>query len=1043
MTKVSLKLFFVCFLTSLWGTVVAQNRTVQGTVSDLNGGLPGVNIVLKGTATGVSSDMDGNYSIVIPGNDAVLVFSFLGYDTKEVVAGARSVIDVTLQEDTQALGEVVVIGYGSQRKNDLSMAVSTVKVDQAIKSRPSDLASVLQGQIPGLTVQVNGGDPLSGASYNIRGKGSRDHDGVLWVVDGVPGAPYNLEDVESITVLKDAASAAIYGAQVGASGVILITTKKAQAGKVKVDMNVSYGIKNVGKVPEVVTAEQYMQLWRDAVDASTSTYSLPIAADPQRYPYGAVTRTNWMDEILRTGQMQHYALSLSGGSETVKALASFSYDKNDGIMMNTWKENIGGKFDLDFQATKWLRFSERASVTYANGQGDVFNGSHQGVLINAVFYPRSATVYEYNEDGSPVLNENNQQVFGGTIPLYAVAQGVTGYGEIRNPVAELSRLNQNRPSANVYSTSSLEIKPLAGLTVKSDLTVGLMPSRFEAFYAKVPEYGRPNQENYREITSTWRYKYLWETVATYAQAFGEHHISAMAGYSYQYENNHDNTTKAFNFDKENSHYTVFPNATDWSKEKPTESIWEEDMESVFGRVGYSYGDRYFATASLRHDRSSKLHPDNRSGTFPAFSASWKISSEAFFNLPAVNLLKLRGGWGQIGNVNSVSRYSYNVALANTSYPAAMGKDLQGALYGIYQRSISNPDLTWETSEQTSFGLDATVLNNSLNLSVDYFHKITKDLVDDLIFPQTAGYSVNPKGNVGEVLNSGWEFSASYNRNFGDLSTNVYGNLSTVKNEVLDLGSWRDVYKHTNSVNGGSMQPLQSEAGQPWYSYHLIKTDGIFQSQTEIDNYTWTNPQGVTRLIQPNARPGDLKFVDYNDDGMINDADRQYMGSYLPQLTYSFGAGFEYKGFDFNFLFQGVGGVKIFNGFKMMGLTGRGQGSYMLADALNNWTYDHSSNIPRITLTGDPNGNFDKASDFLLEDGSYLRLKNVTIGYTLPQRLLQTAGMNGTSLRIYAGVENLLTISDYSGFDAEVGNRGLDAGTYPVARTFNLGVNLNF
>jgi hypothetical protein len=376
----------------------------------------------------------------------------------------------------------------------------------------------------------------------------------------------------------------------------------------------------------------------------------------------------------------------------------------------------------------------------------------------------------------------------------------------------------------------------------------------------------------------------------------------------------------------------------------------------------------------------------------------------------------------------------------------MGKNMQGALYGTYQKTISNPDLTWETSEQTSAGLDATILDNSLNITIDWYRKLTKDLVDNLPVPQTSGIEVEPKGNIGKMLNTGWELGLSYNRKIQEVNLNVFGNLSGVRSEVLSLGP-RDQLAHTNSVNGGAMRPLFSEVGQPWYSYKLIKTDGLFQSQTEIDNYTWTDPQGATHKIQPNARPGDLKFVDYNNDGLINDDDRQYMGSYLPKLTYSFGANLGYKDFDFSFYFQGIAGVKIFNGFKMMGLTGRGQGSYMLADAMDNWTYNHQSNIPRLSL-GDTNENFDRASDFLLEDGSYLRLKNITVGYTLPKSILK-----GMSLRIYAGVENLLTFTKYSGFDPEVGNTGLDdtepgnlgldAGTYPVARAFNIGFNLNF
>ncbi|GHT66047.1 SusC/RagA family TonB-linked outer membrane protein [Bacteroidia bacterium] len=1034
----------VCLLISISGNLAAQGLNVSGMLLDSNNDpIVGATVTVKGTNTGVTTGINGEYDIAAS-PDATLVYSFMGMDAHEEAVGGRGRIDVVMVAGSHEIEETVIIGYGTTRKQDLSMAVSTMKVDQTLKSQTSNLATILQGKIPGLTVQLEGGDPLKGASYNIRGRGSRDHDGVLWVVDGVPGAPYNMEDVESITVLKDAASAAIYGARVGASGVILITTKRAQAGKLKVDVNVSHGFKSAWKLPEVVTAEQYSKLHQDAVASPTNTTSatLPPVADPSLFPYGSVTRTDWLDEVFRTGQTQHYAVSLSGGTETLKALASFSYDKNDGILLNTWAESFGGKINLDLQLAKWLKFSERASFSYSNGQGDVSNDSHQGVLMNAIFYPRSATVYEYAKDGTPVLNANGEHQFGGTIPLWALEEGITGYGEIQNPVAKLTRMRQNRPSANIYSTSSLEIKPISSLSFHSDFTAALSPSRYEEFNSKVTEWGRRELENSRVIESWWNSRYLWENIISYAEVFGEHHISAMAGYTYQYETGRSNRTQVYDFgDKEDEHFAIFGNANDWNKTKPSESIWEEDLASALGRVGYSYGDRYFATASLRYDVSSKLHPDNNSGVFPSFSASWKISSEEFFKVPVVNLLKLRGGWGQVGNVNSVNRYSYNVPLENTR-AAVIGQDMHD-IYGVYQRTISNRDLTWETSEQISAGLDAALLDNSLNVTIDYFHKTTKDLVDNIPISHTAGIETEPKGNVGKVLNKGWEFGANYTKKFGEVTASVFGNLSTVKSEVLSLGV-RDVISHGNAVNS-TLKPLSSEVGQAWYSYHLIKTDGIFQTDDEIENYTWTDPEtGIPQKIQPNAIPGDLKFIDFNDDGQINDKDRQYMKSYLPELTYSFGANLAYKGFDFSFFFSGISGVNIFNGFKLMGYNGNdNKGHYMLADVLNSWTYDKTSSIPRIVLTGDPNFNYVRASDFFLEDGSYLRLKNVTLGYSLPKSMLQKIGMGSLGMRLYVTAENLLTFTDYSGFDPEVGRLGLDAGNYPISRNFIIGLNFNF
>jgi TonB-linked SusC/RagA family outer membrane protein len=1041
-----LKLLFCSLLVSLWGTLAAQDVTVRGTVTDLNGTLPGATIAVKGTTTATTSGIDGSYAITVPSSGAVLVFSFLGYATQEIPVGSRSVIDVTLAETAKAIDEVVVIGYGTQRKSDLSMAISTINVDQKLKSRASDISSVLQGQLPGVTIQMNGGDPFSGATYNIRGRGSRDGDDILWIVDGVPNAPYNFEDVESITVLKDAASAAIYGAQVGSGGVIVVTTKQAQAGKVKVDVNVSQGFKRAWQLPNVVTAEQYTQLWQDAKNSSPNIVNIPNAYDRDLFPYGAVTRTNWLDEVFRTGQTQHYAVSLSGGSETIKTFASFQYDRNEGTLLNTYSESLGGKLNADFQVTKWLKFSERASLSYSNGQGDVSNSSHTGVLIGALLYPRSLTVYEYDKNGEPLYNADGSQKFGGSLPLWATDEGVSGGVDFGNPVATLMRLRQNRPAANIFSTSTLEVKPLSALTLRSDFTIGLMPSRYEEFSPMVPETGKQNLANYREVNSTWRWRYLWETTATYAAAFGEHNLSAMAGYSMKYENSRYASTRVYGFDQEDEHSAIFTNGKEVrDSNKPTENIWEEWLWSWVARVGYSYNDRYFATASIRHDVTSKLHPNNNSGTFPAFSAAWKISSEEFFNVPFINLLKLRAGWGQVGNVAQVPRYSSNVALTVVSgnRTPVLGENMESVTGALYLATLSNVDLIWETTEQTSIGLDINMLDNSLSLSVDYYNKTTKDLIEQVAVSSQAGVENPPYGNAGKVRNTGFEFGANYNKKIGEVNFNIYGNLSTVSSEVLELSSLTTEMTHDYTIDGGTNPKLYSTVGQPWYSYKLVKTAGIFQSQQEIDNYIWTDPQtGTTRKIQPNARPGDLKFVDFNNDGQISDSDRQYMGSYLPKLTYSFGASAEWKGFDFSFYFQGVAGVKIYNGVKAHGYTGRGT-AYVLSDVLDSWTYNHNSDIPRLVFGGDPNNTYSTASDFYLENGNYLRLKNVTIGYTLPKSLMTKIGVPELGLRVYVGGENLLTFTEYTGFDPEVGRHGVDAGTYPVARMFNFGLNLNF
>ena len=1020
----------------------AQQITTTGTVKDSTGEpIIGANVLVKGSTLGSITDIDGKFTIKVSNGD-VLQFSFMGYKTIEMKAENKP-MNIVLQEDTEVLDEVVVIGYGTSRKEDLSTAVTTVKMDDRLKSRPANLASYLQGQMPGVMIQSNGGDPMAEVSMSIRGRGSRgtdksynSGDGVLYVVDGVPGAPFNMEDVESITVLKDAASAAIYGASVGSGGVVVVTTKQASAGKAKVSINISKSFKSAMNLPETLTAEQYNQVWADAV--KTYGGQMVAARNPELFPYGNVTRTDWMDAIFRTGSLEHYALSVSGGSDVMKGFASFAYDNDKGVMLNTFSRKFSAKANLDFQLSKWLKLSERATYEYKNGQGDIMTG-HQGVLNQAVFFPRSATVYDYDKEGNLMYDDQRKPLYHGTIPRWAAQEGISSpYGEIRNPVATLERLDQQRPSTKIYSTTSIEIKPISSLTIKSDFTAGLEIKTEDIFSPKIPEIGRPELENKREKSNEWKSTILWAHVFNDA-----HHVSAMAGYSMKYEKYKWDRYYTSKFNREDRHSITNGQAGDWSKYKPEEEIWEESMISAFARLGYSYEDRYFITGSLRRDATSKLYKDNNSGIFPAVSASWKISSESFFEplKSVVSLLKIRGSWGQVGNVALVPRYSWNVPLNETEWPIIYGKDLHTVQNGVYAGSIGTKNLKWETTEQYGIGLDLGLFDNSLNVTIDYFNKRTKDLIEIVPMPSVAGVSVDPYGNIGDVVNRGWEFSASYQKKIGDVTFGVNGNISTVHNEVLDLGNM-DYIQHTVGVN--DKRPLRSAVGQPWYSYYVLKTEGIFQNEQEIKDFTWTDPQtGMTKMIQPNAKPGDFKYVDFNNDGKITDDDKQYLGSYMPKITFGFGGNVQYKGIDFSFQFQGVGKSTVYNGYKQMGYTGRGQGSNMLADVLNSWDYNKTSGVPRLAIIEDGNGNYSNLNDFFLEDASYLRLKNVTLGYTLPVSVMRAIGIPTSSLRFYVNAENLFTVTDYSGIDPEVGNFGLDGGTYPVARSFSIGFNFNF
>ncbi|BEG99239.1 SusC/RagA family TonB-linked outer membrane protein [Bacteroides sedimenti] len=1019
-----------------------SEKRVSGKVKDNTGaGIPGVNISVKGTKTGTVTDLDGNYSIVVPEENSVLVFTYIGFLPSEFKASDSQLREVILKENSKTLDEVVVIGYGDTRKKDLSMAVGSVEFKQSLKSRPLGFAGMLQGQLPGVTISNNGGDPMSAPTLTIRGQGSRSGDQVLYIVDGVPGAPFNTEDVESISVLKDAASAAIYGAHVGSGGVIVVTTKKAKSGKAQVSANVSYGIANATNLPEMTNAAEYCKIMKDAYAAAGR--AIPGNVDSSRYPFAEVTRTNWIDEIFRSAMLQHYAVSITGGSDAMKAFASVSYDKDQGVLLNTFKETMGAKFNLDFTINKYVTLSERVGYTFNNGQGGVNTSTHTGVIAQAMFMPASATVYEYDKNGNPVYDLYGNQAFGGTTPTWASAYA-GGFGEVRNPVAMLKRLTQYRPSHKLMSTTSLNIKPFSGLTVKSDFTAGFESDRYEDFTKKITEIGKPFDENNRSISSSMANEWLWETTATYSSEIAENHLlTAMAGYTMGYNNYRGNGVTVYGFPNESSWAQNLVNGTDWSKDKPTESFWEESQVSGFGRVSYSFADRYFLTGSLRYDATSKLLKGNRGQAFPAVSAGWKISSEPFFASlrDKISLLKIRGSWGQIGNITSVGHYAGNIKLQESPWFTYFGKDGSNAIKGLSLTTFLNPNLKWETSEQLDFGFDLNLLNDRLSFTADWFRKDTKDLIEQLTVPSVAGIEVAPLGNVGKVRNSGLEFAVNYNDKVGEVHYNIGANFTTLKNEVLNLGD-ESYIQHTDEVR--AFMPLRSAVGESWYSYYVIPTDGLFRSQAEVDDYNqkhgYKNSNGVWIPAQPNAKPGDIRFVDSDGNGIINEGDRVFKGSYAPKYTFALNGGLEWNGFDFSFQLQGVSGNKIFNGTKAMTYPTE-TGWNLSKDLLNSFTYNPSSNIPRLNVS-DQNANLTTTSDFFLEKGDYLRIKNVTVGYTLPKNWMKKLGGN-TSVRIYATGENLYTFTGYDGIDPEVGRMGLDGGRYPVSRMFNFGLNVNF
>jgi TonB-linked SusC/RagA family outer membrane protein len=851
----------------------------------------------------------------------------------------------------------------------------------------------------------------------IRGQGNKDGDGIAYVVDGILGARYNVNDIETITVLKDAASASIYGASAGTGGVVLITTKKAKLGKVNVNLNVQRGFQEGYNLPTALTAEEYNQVYKQA--AVNSGKAEPDRTNNLLNPWGAVTRTDWMEEVFRRGLVENYGINISGGNEDLNLYASFNYQNKEGILLNTFSKKFSGKLTGVFRYNDNIKLTQTLQIRQDESRSANTTSGYSGVIVSAYYMPSSAPVYD--EFGN----------FHGTTP----SNIGYGYGDVINPVASLLRNDSENPTTNFYSSTRLELKLPLGFKFESSFAIDGYQRYYSSFSPKRLEKGKQDEENSRSMSALNNYDWVMDNVLKYDKSFLGNNISVILGYNSSYEKNQNFGLQVYGYDKEDDYYRMLGNATNWTKSPPSEGYVELSQAAMFSRLAYDYKKRYFLIASARQDKSSRLHPDYNTDEFYSFAASWNVTNESFIKSldidDILSYLKLRISWGQIGNVGSVPVYHYAVDASNLGDGIILGADPK-VLNGVAFQKIPNEELRWETGEQIDYGFDA-VLFNSLDLKFDYFKKTTKDLIDDIPQTKMQGAKYTTKGNVGEVTNSGYEISINYSGKIAEVEYAIGGNLSYVKNEVDKLG--QSVILHGNDFRG--LYPLQSEVGQEWYSYKLIKTDGIFQSDQEAEQYVDKNGN----RIQPEAKAGDLKFVDENGDGKIDGLDKVYLGNSVPDYSYAINAKIAYKGIDFSIMLQGVAEAKIFNAMKNTTHNLSVQEYNRSNEVLNAWSPDNTgSDLPMVRLN-DPNGNFSKESDFYLEDGDYLRIKNITLGYSFPKEIKDM--LNLKKLRIYLSAENLATFTDYNGIDPEVGNNGIDSGRYPVAKSFLVGLNINF
>ena len=1003
--------------------VNAQGRTIQGTVTSMLDGtsLPGVNVLIKGTTSGTVTDIDGKYSINA-GDSDVLVFSFVGFTSEEVAVAniPGNTFDISLAEDIEALGEVVVIGYGSIKKSDLTGAVAQVQGERLQQIATSDPNQALQGRAAGVQIINNSGAPAAGQKVRIRGVGSLSNSDPLYVVDGFPtGDISNIAptDIESMEILKDASATAIYGSR-GANGVIIVTTKRGEAGKTNFNFNSYYGVQDAWKQLDLLNASQYATLRLEAYENGGQTLDPSTLAKLQFVIDNNSVGTDWQKELFKQGKVQNYNLSVNGGTEKARYNISGTYFRNDGIVKNTYLEKIFTRANIDLKFTE--KITGGLNVAISTADYTPFNGSNFGGPLVAALQKDPLTA---------VIDEST-----GT-------WGRSGVADIANP-ARIIEESKNRTNKDnrVQAGAFVKAEILKGLSLTSQFTIdrsnGDRINYSPEFFVSNNEQRNQSILFTEDVFST---SWVNSNYFNYGKTWDKHSVNATAGLEFNYFKNSYAQIQALDVPASPELWYV-------SASRSPDEISARDGESrysimsYFGRLNYTFDDRFLVTGTVRWDGSSKFIGDYRWGVFPSFGAGWNLHNEDFFpDTDFITTAKIRGSWGEVGNQATVGPYAY-LTLFQPNYNYAFGGQL---VPGSIPTSLANPDIRWETSRTTNIGTELAFFDNKLTASADYFIRETMEMLYPQPTPGFAG-ALGGTANIGDIENKGIELKLAYRNQIGDFEFDLSANATHVSTTVTDLGGGEPTEVGSESRAGGPTTRTE-EGMEPGYFYGLV-TNGIFQTEAEIANYT--DAEG--ELIQPNASRGDIKYVDINKDGKIDFAsDRAKIGSPLPEWTIGFSSRFAYKGFDLNLLFTSSVGNEIANmmTFYLEHPSAGFTGSNSYASRLDRWTPENSTSTePRVTST-DPNQNY-LYSDRYIEDGTYLRLKNIQLGYTFSESISSRLGLG--NLRIYVSSDNLFTITDYTGFDPEIGNfngdvlqSGVDYGAYPQARTFIGGININF
>ena len=1028
----------------------AQTRTVKGKVVDkANEPLIGVAVNIKNTSQGSITDFEGNYSIQVNTENAVLVFSYIGYDKQEIKVGARNVIDVVMHEASIALDQVVVVGYGTSKRGDVTGSISSIDAAEIKKVPVVNVGQALQGRMSGVQVTNNDGTPGAGVQVLIRGVGSFGDNSPLYVVDGYPGASIsnlNPSDIQSIDVLKDASAAAIYGNR-AANGVVIITTKRGNADKMQLSVDATVSVQFKPSTFDVLNAQDFASL---ATEISKKE-NAPVL-DAWANPSGLRT-IDWQDLMYRAGLKQNYNLSLRGGSEKVQTSISLGLTNQEGVVRFSDYKRYNIALTQDYKPLKWLKSSTSLRYAYTDNK-TVFGSGQGGVGRLAKLIPTMT--------GNPLTDEveNANGVFG----FYD--KNANAVRDNENVYARSKSNDQKNISHNLIANTSLEINPFKGLVFKTNFGISYGASSgydFNPYDDRVPT---TRLATYRQYASN-SFEYLWENTLNYSNTFGKHSIDVLGGVSIQ-----ENTARNMSVYGEGLSSDGLRNLGSLQTMRDisgNQQTWS--LASQFARLTYKFAERYILTGTVRRDGSSRFMRGNRWGVFPSVSAAWRIKEESFLkDVDFISNLKLRASYGEAGNQNiGLFQYqsSYTTGKRSSNYGYVFGQD-KTYIDGMVQAFLPNPNLKWETSKQTDIGIDLGFFNNKLMLTADYYIKKSSDFLLEIQMPAQTGFTKATR-NVGSVKNNGFEFSVDYRDNSHDFKYGVNVNLTTVKNKIERLSPGKDAVANLQSLGfpttGNTSWAVfsMSKVGGSIGEFYGFQTDGIIQNQAEIDalnaNARRLNQDDNVWYIASGTAPGDRKFIDQNGDGVITDADRVSLGSPLPKFYGGINLSGEYKGFDFNLFFNYSVGNKILNFVKRNLISMGGEGSIGLQNVGkefydNRWTETNPTNKYPRAVWSDVSGN-SRVSDAFVEDGSYLRLKNIEVGYTLPANILKKASIS--KLRIFASVQNLFTITGYSGMDPEIGQSmssstgvaggvtasGVDVGIYPYSRFFTMGFNLEF